>query len=45
MAQIVLAEAGAQLGARLLPQGLSVLGRTIAGQAIGRTVEALRGVS
>lgn len=43
MAQIVLAEAGAQLGAHFLPQGISVLGQTIAGQAIGRAVGNIAG--
>ncbi len=43
MAQIVLAEVGAAVGARLLPQGISVLGQQIAGQAIGRAVGTLAG--
>lgn len=36
MAQIVFSEAGAALGRRLLPQGLSFLGRSITGAALGR---------
>lgn len=43
MAQIVLAEAGAQLGAHFLPQGISMLGQTIAGQTIGRAVGNIAG--
>ena len=36
MAQIVFSQAGAALGRRLLPQGLSMLGRSITGAALGR---------
>lgn len=43
MAQIALAEAGAALGARLLPGGVSLLGRQIAGAAIGRSLGTLAG--
>ena len=43
MAQIVFSQVGAALGARLLPAGLSVLGRTIGGAAIGRAAGALAG--
>lgn len=43
MAQIVLAEAGARLGAQLLPQGLNLLGAQIAGQAVGRTIGSVAG--
>lgn len=43
MAQIALSQAGAALGARLLPGGISVLGRTIAGATIGRTLGSLAG--
>ncbi|MEO1100577.1 MAG: glycoside hydrolase/phage tail family protein [Pseudomonadota bacterium] len=45
MAQIVLAEAGARLGAQLLPQGLNLLGAQIAGQAIGRTIGSVAGAA
>lgn len=45
MAQIVLAEAGAAIGARLLPQGVNVLGAQIAGRAIGRSVGSIAGAS
>lgn len=43
MAQIALSQAGAALGSRLLPGGLSVLGRTITGATIGRTLGSLAG--
>ncbi len=43
MAQIVLSEAGAALGRRLLPQGLTWLGRTLTGAAIGRAAGSLAG--
>ncbi len=43
MAQIVLAEVGARVGAQLLPHGLNVLGTQIAGQAIGRSIGAVAG--
>ena len=43
MAQIVLSQVGAAVGSRLLPQGISLLGRTIGGAAIGRAVGAFAG--
>ncbi|MEM7766438.1 MAG: glycoside hydrolase/phage tail family protein [Pseudomonadota bacterium] len=43
MAQIVLSEVGAAVGARFLPQGVSVLGQQIAGQVIGRAVGSVAG--
>ncbi len=43
MAQIILSQAGAAIGKALLPQGLSLLGRTVSGAAIGRTAGALVG--
>ncbi|MEQ9507074.1 MAG: glycoside hydrolase/phage tail family protein [Hyphomonas sp.] len=43
MAQIILSEAGAALGRTLLPQGLSVLGRSLTGAALGRAAGGLAG--
>ncbi|MBK8200048.1 MAG: glycoside hydrolase/phage tail family protein [Acidobacteria bacterium] len=43
MAQIILSQAGAAIGQRLLPQGVALLGRTITGAAIGRAVGSLAG--
>ncbi len=43
MAEIVLSQAGSVIGQNLLPQGVSVLGQTIAGAAIGRTAGSLLG--
>jgi len=43
MAQIALSQAGAVLGSQLLPNGVTVLGQQIAGQAIGRTLGAIAG--
>ncbi len=43
MAQIIFSEAGAALGRRLLPKGLSLLGRHISGAALGRAVGRLAG--
>ncbi len=38
MGQIVLSEVGAAIGRRALPQGVSILGRKIAGATIGRAI-------
>lgn len=43
MAQIILTEAGAALGQRLLPAGLSVLGQMVSGAAIGGAFGAAAG--
>ncbi|MFN3313086.1 MAG: glycoside hydrolase/phage tail family protein [Hyphomonas sp.] len=43
MAQIVLTEIGAAAGQRLLPSGISLLGRQITGPAIGRAAGAMAG--
>jgi hypothetical protein len=43
MAQLVLSQVGAAIGARVLPQGLSVLGARLSGAAIGRTLGSLAG--
>ncbi len=43
MAQIVLSEAGAALGAQLLPDGIGLLGQTLGGELIGRTLGSLAG--
>lgn len=43
MAQIVFSQVGAALGQRLLPQGLSLLGRTISGAALGRAAGSIAG--
>jgi hypothetical protein len=43
MAQVVFSEVGAALGRKFLPQGLSLLGRTIGGAALGRAAGAALG--
>ncbi|WOR13742.1 glycoside hydrolase/phage tail family protein [Hyphomonas sp. FCG-A18] len=43
MAEIALTQAGAALGSTLLPNGLSILGQTISGAAIGRFAGSLAG--
>ena len=43
MAQIILSEAGAALGRSFLPQGLSLLGQTLTGAAVGRAAGSLIG--
>ena len=43
MAEIVLSEVGAALGAQLLPEGVGVLGQTLGGELIGRSFGALAG--
>jgi len=43
MAELVLGNLGAAVGASLLPQGLSLFGRQVAGQAIGRAIGSLAG--
>ncbi|MDJ0920547.1 MAG: glycoside hydrolase/phage tail family protein [Henriciella sp.] len=43
MAQIVLSQVGAVAGRALLPQGISVLGQTVAGSTIGRFAGSLAG--
>ncbi|MFN7164195.1 MAG: glycoside hydrolase/phage tail family protein, partial [Hyphomonas sp.] len=43
MAQIILSEAGAALGRSLLPQGVSLLGQTLTGAAIGRAAGSMLG--
>ncbi|MEM9938099.1 MAG: glycoside hydrolase/phage tail family protein [Pseudomonadota bacterium] len=43
MAQIVLSQVGAAAGQALLPQGLSVLGQTVTGAAIGQFAGSLAG--
>ncbi|MCI4646426.1 MAG: glycoside hydrolase/phage tail family protein [Hyphomonadaceae bacterium] len=45
MAQIAFSEAGAALGARFLPGGVSVFGRQFAGAQIGRTLGSLAGAA
>ncbi|MFN7055837.1 glycoside hydrolase TIM-barrel-like domain-containing protein [Hyphomonas sp.] len=41
MAEIILTEIGAAIGQRLLPTGVTLLGRTISGAAIGRAAGSL----
>ncbi|MCF6329576.1 MAG: glycoside hydrolase TIM-barrel-like domain-containing protein, partial [Henriciella sp.] len=43
MAEIVLSQVGAAVGAAALPSGLTVFGQTIAGAALGRAVGSLAG--
>ena len=43
MAELVLSQAGAAVGAAMLPQGLSFLGATISGAALGRAAGSLAG--
>lgn len=43
MAEIILSQAGAAVGAAALPSGVSVFGQTIAGSAIGGTLGRLAG--
>jgi hypothetical protein len=43
MAQVVLSQVGSVLGQRILPQGLTLLGRTLTGAAIGRAAGSALG--
>ncbi len=43
MAEIVLSQAGAAIGASALPNGLTVLGQTVSGAALGQTLGRLAG--
>ena len=43
MAQVVLSELGAAVGRWALPQGLSVLGQTLAGATLGRAIGSVAG--
>lgn len=43
MAQIILSQVGAAAGARFLPQGLSLFGRTMSGASLGRALGGLAG--
>ncbi|KDA02855.1 baseplate multidomain protein megatron [Hyphomonas oceanitis] len=43
MAQVVLSEVGAAVGRWALPQGLQVLGQTVAGATIGRAIGSVAG--
>ncbi|MGB2389274.1 MAG: hypothetical protein ACPIB6_10760, partial [Henriciella sp.] len=43
MAQIILSQVGAAAGARFLPKGLSLFGRTITGAGLGRALGGLAG--
>lgn len=43
MAEIILSQAGAAFGAHLLPNGISVLGRTLSGALIGEAVGRVAG--
>tara|TARA_R110000751_G_scaffold10821_13_gene39209 strand:+ start:13835 stop:17461 length:3627 start_codon:yes stop_codon:yes gene_type:complete len=43
MAQVVLSEVGAAVGRWALPQGLQVLGQTVAGAALGRAIGSVAG--
>ncbi|MBI1339535.1 hypothetical protein GC169_04895 [bacterium] len=45
MAELVLSNIGAAIGARVLPAGVSLFGRTIAGAAIGRTIGSIGGAA
>ena len=43
MAQLILSEVGGYVGGQLLPQGVSILGQQVTGQAIGSFVGSLAG--
>jgi hypothetical protein len=45
MAQVILGAAGSALGASLLPQGLSLLGATVSGAALGSMAGAIAGAA
>lgn len=43
MGEIVLSQIGAAIGAQVLPGGLTVLGQTISGEALGRAIGSFAG--
>ena len=43
MGEIVLSQVGAAIGAQVLPNGLTVLGQSLSGEVLGRTIGSLAG--